>query len=84
MKKLSHFLFLFALAAISLAFAPPAQAQNDKFRTSRNAIPNRYIVVLSDDAGRVNELFNNVLSAETVGRVTKDLTASYGGSVGLV
>ncbi len=89
MRKLSFLFFVLVYVVIGLSFALPANAQkNGKFKRSKNAIPNRYIVVLNDDFNKIDEVFNNAsrandnaLRAEAVNRVRKELTNSYGGTV---
>lgn len=82
MKKLSRLFSIVVVIIINLSLALLTNAQTDsKIKKSKRAIPNRYIVVLDDNIGKVNDLLPSALKAEMVNRVSEDLVASYGGKV---
>ena len=81
MKKPNLFSVLFLLA-IQLLFGSTIYSQiNDKFITSKQAIPNRYIVILNDDSDALSNFSNNQIGDEKVSKLTRDLSLVYGGNV---
>lgn len=82
MRKVSYPFYLCVILSISMIFIIPANAQKiGKFKTSKNAIPNKYIVVLNDSPARMNDNLPPSLKNEAVDRISKDLTFAYGGKV---
>jgi subtilisin family serine protease len=81
MKKFGQ-LFLPLLIVLQLFCISTAYSQkNDKFIVSRNAIPNRYIVVLNDNNDMIREFPNNPMGDEKVRRFTRELSLLYNGQV---
>src|SRR5215213_10076986 len=73
MKKLFLLFFVIACGSTGLTFLPGKSAgKNAKFIKAERAVPNRYIVVLNDDAD---------FSEYTADRKINDLSANYGGKV---
>jgi subtilisin-like proprotein convertase family protein len=86
MKKLPWLFFAFTLAIINLSVTPFVNGQinfkeNDKFKMSKNAIPNHYIVVLNDELVKINDFFAPLLKNEVINKVSNDLASSYGGRI---
>lgn len=85
MKKYSLLLFLVVLTLINLSSLCSVKAQeisqDSKFKKSKNAIPNRYIVVLKEGAISLNPIFNAPLKGQMISKVTDDLATAYGGRV---
>ena len=86
MKKSSLFYFIIALVAINLSFGLHAYAQkdpekSDKFKKVKNAIPNRYIVVLDENVIQINDILPGPLKGEVVSQVSRNLASAYGGRI---
>ncbi len=81
MKKNNLLFHVFALFALQILFASAAYSQtNDKFKQSRNAIPNRYIVVLSKDVSS-QDFFPPNVKDEKVRKSSSELALQYGGRI---
>ena len=82
MKRSSYALLTFAFSLICLFSLASSAQDTGKFRRSKRAIPNRYIVVL--EAGTDKSLTNLSVFAkeDSVRRLALDLTAFYGGKTG--
>jgi hypothetical protein len=86
MKKLSLLHLFIALVLINLSTTTFVSAQknpeqSEKFKRSKNAIPNRYIVVLDENVVKINDILPVPLKGEVVSQVSKDLVSSYGGRI---
>ncbi len=82
MKKLNLLLVLFLLTILQSLLCPTVYSQNnDKFKKSKQAIPNHYIVVLKDVGGAIVGFPNNQIEDEKVRKAVADLSLLYGGRV---
>ncbi len=82
MKKLHVLFFVSAFIAINLCLTLFVNAQiNGKFKKSKDAIPNRFIVVLNKDRNVFSEAVPSPLQTDRVQRMSRDLTTAYGGRV---
>ncbi|HQU94439.1 MAG TPA: S8 family serine peptidase [Pyrinomonadaceae bacterium] len=78
----SHALRLFSvIATVVLLLTAHTYAQKGKFIHSKNAIPNRYIVVLDDSADPLSNMLPAPMRADHVRRVADTLALGYGGQV---
>lgn len=77
MKKTVFVTLALIVGIFALSFVPfHSKGQTDKLREVKNAIPNRYIVVLEDNATRVG-----VGGEALVEEAAKELSDGYGGKV---
>src|SRR5687767_8948929 len=59
-------------------------AQTDKFRQSKDSIPNRYIVVLEDDAVTPDFVFSPLPHSLQIGMLSQELAYTHDGTIGHV